>query len=48
VHIDTPHLIGYQMALGAMTAMAWIVHPPRLCTLAWLLAWPLTTLTLLW
>ncbi len=48
VHLNTPHLIGNQMALGAMTAMAWIVHPPRLCTLAWLLAWPLTTLTLLW
>ena len=26
---------------------AWIVHPPRACALAWLLAWPLTTLTLL-
>ena len=48
VHMNTPHLIGNQMALGAMTALAWIVHPPRLCTLAWLLAWPLTTLTLLW
>ena len=45
--MNTPHLIGNQMALGAMTAMA-RVHPPRLCTLAWLLAWPLTTLTLLW
>ena len=48
VHINTPHLIGNQIALGAMVAMGWIVHPPRLCTLAWLLAWPLTTLTLLW
>ena len=48
VHMNTPHLIGNQIALGAMTAMAWIVHPPRLCTLAWLLAWPLTTITLLW
>ena len=48
VHMNTPHLIGNQIALGAMTALAWIVHPPRLCTLAWLLAWPLTTLTLLW
>jgi hypothetical protein len=48
VHNNTPHLIANQMALGAMTALAWIVRPPRLCTLAWLLAWPLSTLTLLW
>jgi membrane associated rhomboid family serine protease len=48
VHMNTPHLIGNQIALGALAALAWIVHPPRLCTLAWLLAWPLTTLTLLW
>jgi hypothetical protein len=46
--MNTPHLIGNQLALGAMAAMAWIVHPPRLCSLAWLLAWPLTTITLLW
>jgi hypothetical protein len=47
VHMNTPHLIGNQLALGALTATAWIVHPPRACALAWLLAWPLTTLTLL-
>ena len=48
VHTNTPHLIGNQMALGVMAALAWVIHPPRLCTLAWLLAWPLTTVTLLW
>ena len=48
VHMNTPHLVGNQMALGALAALAWIVRPPRLCALAWLLAWPLTTLTLLW
>lgn len=47
VHMNTPHLIGNQLALGALTATAWIVQPPRTCALAWLLAWPLTTLTLL-
>lgn len=48
VHMNTPHLIGNQMALGVMAGLAWLIHPPRLCTLAWLLAWPLTTITLLW
>ena len=47
VHMNTPHLIGNQLALGALTATAWIVHPPRACAMAWLIAWPLTTLTLL-
>ena len=48
VHMNPPHLVGNQLVLGALAATAWLVHPPRLCTLAWLLAWPLTTITLLW
>ncbi len=42
--MNTPHLIGNQIALGALAALVWIVRQPRLCTLAW----PLTTLTLIW
>lgn len=47
VHMNTPHLIGNQLALGALTAFAWIVRPPLACALAWWLAWPLTQLSLL-
>jgi hypothetical protein len=48
VHMNTPHLISNQLALGLLTAFAWIVRPPMACTLAWLLAWPLTQASLLW
>lgn len=49
VHVNTPHLIGNQLALGALVAFAWVVRPPWPATLAWLLAWPLTQLSLvLW
>lgn len=49
VHIHTPHLIGNQMAVGALAAMAWLVRPDVRAALAWLLAWPLLTLALpLW
>lgn len=47
VHMNTPHLIGNQLALGALTALAWIVRPPWTCALAWLIAWPLTQAALL-
>jgi len=45
----TPTLIGYQLALGVLTAVAWVVRPPWTATLAWCLAWPLAQATLsLW
>lgn len=47
VHMNTPHLIGNQLALGALAAFAWILRPTLSCSLAWLLAWPLTQLSLL-
>ena len=48
VHLNTPQLIFNQIALGALTAFAWVVRPNWTCTLAWLLAWPLGQLSLLW
>lgn len=49
VHLNTPHLIGNQLALGALTAFAWVVRPPLASALAWLLAWPLMQASLpLW
>jgi rhomboid family GlyGly-CTERM serine protease len=49
VHMNTPHLIANQVALGALTAFAWMLRPDWRCTLAWLLVWPLTQITLvLW
>lgn len=47
VHMNTPHLIANQVALGALTAFAWVVRPTLRCTLAWVLAWPLATWSLL-
>lgn len=47
VHMNTPHLIGNQVALGALAAFAWTIRPTLACALAWLLAWPLTQLSLL-
>lgn len=47
VHVHTPHLIGNQLAVGALAAMAWLLRPNVWASLAWLLAWPLTTLALL-
>lgn len=48
VHLNTPQLILYQIALGTLTAFAWVVNPRLWCTLAWFLAWPLAQLSLLW
>ena len=47
VHLNTPQLILNQVGLGALTAFAWMVRPPRAATVAWLLAWPLAQLSLL-
>ncbi|MFP5466099.1 MAG: rhomboid family intramembrane serine protease [Gammaproteobacteria bacterium] len=48
VHRNTPHLIVNQVALGVITGLAWVLRPSRLATLAWLLAWPLAQVSLLW
>jgi len=49
VHINTPHLIGNQLAVGAFAAMAWLVRPNAVASVAWLLAWPTVALVLpLW
>ena len=49
VHMNTPHLISNQLALGCLTAFAWVIRPDARCTLAWLLAWPLVQVCLpLW
>ena len=48
VHMNTPHLIVNQVALGALTAFAWMVRPNWRCTLAWLLVWPLTQVSMVW
>lgn len=47
VHLNTPHLIGNQVALGALAALGWVVRPTLACGVAWLLAWPLLQLSLL-
>jgi hypothetical protein len=41
VHMNPPHLIFSQMALGMLAALAWVLRPPLISTLAWLLSWPL-------
>ncbi|MGB4060116.1 MAG: hypothetical protein WBK26_07855 [Burkholderiaceae bacterium] len=48
VHIHTPHLIGNQLAVGALAAMAWLVRPNAVASVAWLLAWPTVALVLPW
>lgn len=49
VHLNTPHLVGNQLALGALTAAGWWLRPTRAATLAWALSWPLMQLSLvLW
>lgn len=47
VHRNTPHLIVNQVALGVLTGLAWVLRPTRTATLAWVLAWPLSQLSLL-
>lgn len=49
VHLNTPHLVGNQLALGALTAAGWWLRPTRTATLAWALSWPLMQMSLvLW
>lgn len=48
VHLNTPHLIGNQLALGALTAAGWVLRPPLSATLAWALSWPLLQASLDW
>lgn len=47
-HRNTPHLIVNQVALGMLTGIAWVLRPTRMASLAWLAAWPLLQLSLLW
>ncbi len=48
VHVNTPHLIANQLALGLLVAFAWAVRPDGWSTLAWFLAWPLSQAVLPW
>lgn len=45
VHRSTPHLIGNQMAIGALAAVAWVFRPGLRAVWAWVLAWPLVPWT---
>ena len=42
VQVNTPQLIANQIALGALTAFAWVIRPGRVSALAWWACWPLT------
>jgi hypothetical protein len=44
VHRSTPHLIGNQMAVGALAAVAWAFRPDGRAVWAWMMAWPLMPL----
>lgn len=49
VHLGTPHLIGNQLALGALTAFGWMARPRLSAAVAWMLCWPLVQASLqLW
>ncbi|MFN3738385.1 rhomboid family intramembrane serine protease [Hydrogenophaga sp.] len=48
VHLNTAHLVGNQLALGALAAFGWMVRPSRGATVAWLLCWPLIQAGLAW
>jgi membrane associated rhomboid family serine protease len=48
IHLNPPHLISNLLALGGVAAAGWVLRPDVRCTLAWLLAWPLTQIALLW
>lgn len=47
VHLNLPHLVGNVLAMGGVAAAGWVLRPGARCTLAWLLAWPLTQVSLL-
>lgn len=46
VHMNTPHLISNQLAVGALAAIAWLLKPGLRASLAWLLTWPVIPLVL--
>lgn len=48
VHLNPPHLVSNLLALGGVAAAGWVLRPDARCTLVWLLAWPLTQISLLW
>lgn len=49
IHLSTPHLIGNQLALGALTAFGWMARPRLSAAVAWALCWPLVQVSLpLW
>ena len=47
VHLNLPHLVGNVLAMGGLAAAGWVLRPGARCTFAWLLAWPLTQVSLL-
>lgn len=47
VHLNLPHLVGNVLAMGGVAAAGWVLQPDARSTLAWLLAWPLTQVSLL-
>lgn len=47
VHLNLPHLISNLLAMGGVAAAGWVLRPDARSTLAWLLAWPLTQISLL-
>ena len=47
VHLNPPHLISNLLAMGGVAAVGWVLRPNVRCTVAWLLAWPLTQVSLL-
>ncbi|MDR7095250.1 rhomboid family intramembrane serine protease [Hydrogenophaga laconesensis] len=48
VHLNLAHLVGNVLAMGGVAAAGWVLKPDGRCTLAWLMAWPLTQVSLLW
>ncbi|WP_159596671.1 rhomboid family intramembrane serine protease [Hydrogenophaga sp. BPS33] len=47
VHLGLGHLVGNVLALGAVAAAGGVLRADARCTVAWLLAWPLTQVSLL-
>ncbi|MDO9439210.1 MAG: rhomboid family intramembrane serine protease [Hydrogenophaga sp.] len=46
-HLNAPHLIANLLAMGGVAAAGWVLRPDARCTVAWLLAWPLSQISLL-
>ncbi len=47
VHLNTAHLIGNQIGMGMLAALAWVVRPSWRTTVVWWLSWPLLQISLL-